>query len=326
MEFEQRGTEKHPSREQEITHADPEQLQKLTTVALYEAIAQDDALRVKDLLAHNTHQTNLQEISLLDLAVMRQESNGHNEIVLLLLTAETKLSTKQEAPCLQKLLEKAIKNKNLTLVEHIANAGFKVTNIHNLEIAVRYKSNEIVRFLMNNGVSLNDKNDKGATPLHIAVAYGNVEAVKHLLTLGAPLLEPNAEQKTIFHIVEDILNKPRLTAHGRNSYQQIFKLCKDHFTTQSAPEIDDITLIINRITPLLVTSLPAAPIVDFYTSKETTPVSSWAIYVDPESNTEPITWFNRRTRYAAITFGGVLGLFYGYYSIVDYLSRHDALE
>lgn len=319
MEFEPKSSEKHPLGEENYSY---------DSISLCQAIVQDNAQLVQKLLQASAPITeNTHGITLLDLAVMRRESNyPKDDIILLLLAAGAKLSTQQKSGHLQEFLKSAIQHKKMDLVKQLNTAGFAVKNMHALEQALRYKSNDIAQFIMHEGVSIDDHNDHGLTPLHLAVRYGNVEAVTLLLDQGASVLVLDAEQKTVFHQLEETLKKPLLTPQGREHYVQIFKLCQDYFTAPGS-EIDDITPIISRMAPLLASySLPKAPMSTLHmpVGSYVTP-PSWDIYVHPESDPTPLTWFNRRTRYAAFTAGGVVGAVYAYYCLVDFLSRHNAL-
>jgi ankyrin repeat protein len=99
----------------------------------------------------------------------------------------------------QMALFEAVKYNDLNLVQELIQSGENVNGKNDygstsLHVASMYGYTEIVKVLLQNGASPNEKNSYyGRTPLHLASRYGYIETVKELLFFGVDYTIQNFE-------------------------------------------------------------------------------------------------------------------------------------
>uniref|UniRef100_A0A1I7W7J8 ANK_REP_REGION domain-containing protein n=1 Tax=Heterorhabditis bacteriophora TaxID=37862 RepID=A0A1I7W7J8_HETBA len=80
------------------------------------------------------------------------------------------------------LAEKLTQLGGTVAVNHSINGEVIETLLH---MSLQLDKDDVLRFLIENKVSINETNKQGCTPLHCAVQQNNVQAVNHLLNAGA---------------------------------------------------------------------------------------------------------------------------------------------
>lgn len=90
-----------------------------------------------------------------------------------------------------------------------------------LSLALSYKANKIVKFLIEQKASINSADEYGMSPLHYAVLHNDVEMTRLLLQNGAKVDHVDKKQNTAFHLIA----KLHLKAHGsyksKNFYEEM---------------------------------------------------------------------------------------------------------
>lgn len=86
----------------------------------------------------------------------------------------------------------AIKTGNIQLIENIINSGFDINQKDDkgntpLHYAARDKSKEAIRILVEHGANIDAVNKLKCTPLHFAILNNNIVEAKLLLAIGADL-------------------------------------------------------------------------------------------------------------------------------------------
>lgn len=71
--------------------------------------------------------------------------------------------------------------------------------LHN---AASEKRLSIVRYLVENGAKVNDRDNEGNTPLHKAASKGNLGNVKYLIQKGADIKAKNSDGYTPLDVVD----------------------------------------------------------------------------------------------------------------------------
>lgn len=78
-------------------------------------------------------------------------------------------------------------------------------------------SNDLLKFLVNNGLKVNVKNGYGSTPLHIAAMMGDLEMTKILVEAGADVNVTDGAERTPLHCASHFTNQELvdyLISHG----------------------------------------------------------------------------------------------------------------
>jgi len=75
----------------------------------------------------------------------------------------------------------------------------KPQNISNLHDAAKWGDVDVAHKMLNEGADVNQKNDRGITPLGVAVGFNRVEVVQLLLDSGADLSLVDGQGNTVLH-------------------------------------------------------------------------------------------------------------------------------
>ena len=103
----------------------------------------------------------------------------------------------------------------LDIVKYLVEKGVAINNPNDagktpLHIAVRYKHMDVAKYLLENGADINIPNTKnGDTPLHIAVETLNFELIYYLLENGANVSAQNSHGETPLHTAA-LMQNPKL--------------------------------------------------------------------------------------------------------------------
>ena len=124
---------------------------------------------------------------------------GKNKLAISMLEAgaNPNWTSKRSEPC---ICTAAFKN-NEAMVTALLKYGAEINGNFILGPLSGGKPNlEMVKLLVENGANINEKNERGTTPLHLASIYSNVELVKFYLEKGAdPSIRDN-EGKTYLEV------------------------------------------------------------------------------------------------------------------------------
>lgn len=118
-------------------------------------------------------------------------------------------------------LQSAVRRNDLKLIEKlILKDGINPYECNLLFFAISLQNKEVIRFLLKNGFSINDKNHNGNTVLHEAVLSENEDFIKFLIECGADIEAKNSNFRTVLRfaaLVNKWLSVDVLLEHGANA-------------------------------------------------------------------------------------------------------------
>eukprot|EP01156_Anaeramoeba_ignava_P006743 Anaeramoba_ignava/a349445_52.p1 GENE.a349445_52~~a349445_52.p1 ORF type:complete len:837 (-),score=235.86 a349445_52:55-2565(-) len=105
----------------------------------------------------------------------------------------------------------ASQKKNFEIIKLLVEHGaiLKYENIENIQtplhIACRNQDNlKIIKFLVDSGSYINQKDYAGRTPLHVAFVSGFMETIQYLISSGANIDTLNNQQENAFHLASSL--------------------------------------------------------------------------------------------------------------------------
>lgn len=112
----------------------------------------------------------------------------------------------------------ACRSPNISIIKFLLEQGFNIDDKNNqgrmcpLSISIIWKQVEVTKFLLTQNINLNSGNLRGRMPIHFAAKLGDINLVRLMFGLGANIDATDIQGNNIYHIIAEGSKSSRLIA------------------------------------------------------------------------------------------------------------------